>query len=265
MGSVEFLPLLPSTEENRSQNVGPPLHGKSEHPSLISKTRDDTSTYTEPSKIESRKPVVVTKPDGRPHDATAPIRGTRKSDLDVTIATERATSRQGQAADMASDDDYMAFLNKANKDADEAHARASETARGGGGTRAQLKTLDAGQTAPQGIVSVCKEAVYTSDADEPFVPVSLKYAGAGSLPDEEEFAKLIHHWDVAQAEITIMDPLDWDADGKYTAVLEAVRDASKGNDVRVYRVVRDKTRVEYWVVTRESERIVGAKALAIES
>lgn len=73
MGSVEILPLLPSTEENRSQNVGPPLHGKSEHPSLISKTRDDTSTYTEPSKIDSRKPVVVTKPDGRPHDATSAL------------------------------------------------------------------------------------------------------------------------------------------------------------------------------------------------
>ncbi|TQV91493.1 hypothetical protein V2A60_008864 [Cordyceps javanica] len=160
---------------------------------------------------------------------------------------------------MASDEDYMAFLNKANNDADEAHAnKASKQA-------APLKTLDAGQAAPQGIVAVCKEAVYTSDADEPFEPVSLKYAGDGTLPDKEEFAKLIHHWDMAKAEISIMDPPDWDAEGRYTAVLEAVRDAGKGGDVRVYRVVRDRTRVEYWVVTREGERIVGAKALAVES
>ncbi len=70
---------------------------------------------------------------------------------------------------------------------------------------------------------------------------------------------------MAKAEISIMDPLDWDSNGQYTNVIEAVRDASKGSDVRVYRVVRDKTRVEYWVVTREGERIVGAKALAVES
>ncbi|KAJ4153127.1 hypothetical protein LMH87_009631 [Akanthomyces muscarius] len=163
---------------------------------------------------------------------------------------------------MASDQDYMAFLDKANNDADEAHANAAKTQ---SGARAQLKALDAGQTAPKSIVDVCKEAVYTSDADEPFEQVSLKYKGANGLPDEEEFAKLINHWDVAKAEISIMDPLDWDSNGQYTNVIEAVRDASKGSDVRVYRVVRDKTRVEYWVVTREGERIVGAKALAVES
>ncbi|OAA71198.1 hypothetical protein ISF_01749 [Cordyceps fumosorosea ARSEF 2679] len=166
---------------------------------------------------------------------------------------------------MASDEDYMSFLNKANQDADEAHAKASGTARTQAGSRAKLKTLDAGQKAPQGIVKVCKEVVYTSDADEPFEPVSLKYTGDGGLPDEEEFAKLIEHWDVAGADISIMDPVDWDAQGEYGAVIEAVRDASRGNDVRVYRVVRDKTRVEYWVVTREGGRVVGVKALAIES
>lgn len=62
-----------------------------------------------------------------------------------------------------------------------------------------------------------------------------------------------------------MDPLDWDSNGQYTNVIEAVRKASKGNDVRVYKVVRDETRVEYWVITRDEDRIVGAKALAIES
>lgn len=62
-----------------------------------------------------------------------------------------------------------------------------------------------------------------------------------------------------------MDPADWDAQGQYTEVIGAVREASKGNDVRVYRVGRDTTRVEYWVVSRSEERIVGMKALAIES
>lgn len=62
-----------------------------------------------------------------------------------------------------------------------------------------------------------------------------------------------------------MDPLDWDSKGEYVKLLEAVREASRGNDVRVYRVVRDSSRVEYWLVTVEEGRIVGAKALGIES
>lgn len=81
----------------------------------------------------------------------------------------------------------------------------------------------------------------------------------------EEFAKLIHHPDASKAQITILDPLDWDSQGQNTKIIEAVREAGKGNDVRVYRVVRDKTRAEYWVVTRDGERIVGAKALGVES
>lgn len=62
-----------------------------------------------------------------------------------------------------------------------------------------------------------------------------------------------------------MDPMDWDSQGEYTKVIEAVREATKGNDVRVYRVTRDKTRVEYWVISREEGRIVGVKALGVES
>lgn len=44
-----------------------------------------------------------------------------------------------------------------------------------------------------------------------------------------------------------------------------MRAATKGNDVRVYTVTRDKTRVEYWVVSRAEGKIVGVKALAVES
>lgn len=62
-----------------------------------------------------------------------------------------------------------------------------------------------------------------------------------------------------------MDPAEWDARGRYAQVVEAVRQASKGNDVRVYRVARDSTRAEYWVVSRAGGSIVGMKALAIES
>lgn len=80
-----------------------------------------------------------------------------------------------------------------------------------------------------------------------------------------EFAKLINHWDADNADISIMDPTDWDERGQYAKVIDAVREASRGNDVRVYRVVRDHTRVEYWIVSRDEDRIVGAKALGVES
>jgi hypothetical protein len=35
--------------------------------------------------------------------------------------------------------------------------------------------------------------------------------------------------------------------------------------VRVYQIVRDATRVEYWVVSHADGRLIGAKALAVES
>lgn len=85
----------------------------------------------------------------------------------------------------------------------------------------------------------------------------------------EEIAKLVDHWDPTSAEVEILDPTDWDTNGQYKDIIDAVTKAGKGNDVRVYRIVKDKSRVEYFVVTRlgdgKSARLVGVKALAIES
>lgn len=63
----------------------------------------------------------------------------------------------------------------------------------------------------------------------------------------------------------IGDPADWDRKGQYSNLVDAVRQASKGNDVRVYTVTRDKTRVEYWVISNAEGKLVGVKALAVES
>ena len=65
----------------------------------------------------------------------------------------------------------------------------------------------------------------------------------------EQFAKLIQHWSPSSADIEILDPADWDRQGQYGELVDAVGEASKGNDVRVYKVGRDGTRAEYWVVT----------------
>ncbi|KAG6036070.1 hypothetical protein E4U41_005771 [Claviceps citrina] len=170
---------------------------------------------------------------------------------------------------MASDEDYMCFLDKANQDLSDGRALATqqqqqqeEEAQSRG--KAVFKTVDEGTQAPRVVREACRDAVFVTDADEPFHEVSLTWDGNG-LPDEAEFAKLIHHWDADSAEITIMDPVDWDRQGQYSKLVEAVREATKGNDVRVYRIVRDETRCEYWLVSRGEGVLVGAKALGVES
>ncbi|KAF3069148.1 hypothetical protein CFAM422_007141 [Trichoderma lentiforme] len=180
--------------------------------------------------------------------------------------TQRRTLSNTASRKMASDEDYMAFLNKANQDADEGRA-AAQSSRGGAGQQRTFKTADEGSELPKSIAEVIRDAFYVSEADEPFKGVSLKWKGEGGLPDEVEFAKLINHWDAENAQIDIMDPVDWDSQGEYGNVIDAVREATKGNDVRVYRVARDLTRAEYFVISRDDEggRIVGVKALGIES
>lgn len=82
----------------------------------------------------------------------------------------------------------------------------------------------------------------------------------------ESFADLIGSPD--GREIEIWDISQWDERGEYKAIVDAIRDATSGGDVRVYRVPRGATRVEYWVVgveDGEEGRLVGAKALSIES
>lgn len=159
----------------------------------------------------------------------------------------------------------MAFLDKANQDPNEGYARpASE------GAKKELKTTDAGVQVPAVLTEATKDAFYVSDADEPFVPVCLQWDENGKgLPDEVEFGTLIGHPDPSSAGIELQDPADWDPKGEYNELLEAVRKAGKGNDVKVYRVPRDGTRTEFWMVTTEGKgkgaKLVGVKALAVES
>ncbi|KAI1769671.1 hypothetical protein GGR53DRAFT_473520 [Hypoxylon sp. FL1150] len=168
------------------------------------------------------------------------------------------------ALEMASDEDYMAFLDKANKDPSEGYAKPQSSG------KQDFKTTDSGAQIPASIQEAIKNSFYVSDADEPFVPVYLAWDESGKgLPDEEEFATLIRHPNPSDAEIEILDPADWDSQGQYNAIIDAVRKAGKGNDVRVYRVSKGGVKVEYWVVTTEGKgakaKLVGAKALAVES
>ncbi|QSZ33295.1 hypothetical protein DSL72_002883 [Monilinia vaccinii-corymbosi] len=166
----------------------------------------------------------------------------------------------GTADKMASDDDYMAFLDKANEDLGAGTLNAA-----GGGEKVEFKTVDDGVDVPGVLVRATRDAWYVSDADEPFVVVALKHEGG--LPDEETFARLIAHPDPAGAagDIQILDVGEWDPHGQYQDLVSAVREAGRGEDVRVYRVPGEGSRVEYWMVGVEGGRLVGVKALGVES
>jgi hypothetical protein len=89
---------------------------------------------------------------------------------------------------MASDEDYMNFLDKANKDPSEGVAKSQQQ----GLAKAQFKTTDKGVEIPAALKEVTQDAFYTSDADEPFVPVALNWDEAGKgLPDEGEFTSTV--------------------------------------------------------------------------
>ncbi|KAL2265524.1 hypothetical protein VTJ83DRAFT_6624 [Remersonia thermophila] len=176
-------------------------------------------------------------------------------------------------ATSTSDQDYLAFLTKANEPLTSTSSTSvSAAAEGAVGNKKSFRTTQEGVEVPKLLARVCEkpDAVYVSDADEPFEAVALAWDETGKgLPDEVEFAQLIEHWDPEHAEVEILDPADWDAHGQYNVIVDAVREAGEGNDVRVYRVVRDRVRVEYFVVTTEGKgkgaKLVGVKALAVES
>jgi hypothetical protein len=85
---------------------------------------------------------------------------------------------------MASDEDYIAFLEKANQDPG-AGVKSAGAGAGAKGRGVQLKTVDHGVEVPHElkIPTEKEEWVYISDADEPFVPVALKIE-EDELPDE---------------------------------------------------------------------------------
>jgi hypothetical protein len=86
---------------------------------------------------------------------------------------------------MATDDEYMAFLEKANRDPNEGFA----SVQGSGSNSKEFKHMDEDATIPEPIQKVMRGGqqalVYTSDADEPFLPVVLAWHESGNtLPDE---------------------------------------------------------------------------------
>lgn len=149
-----------------------------------------------------------------------------------------------------SDDAYSSFLEQANQDT--------------GASKASTKSKSAATKAVDTDVPVTLQEVdqyYTSESDEPFEPVSLKWSGK-NMPSENEFGELIEH----DSEVSTLTTKDFDPHGEYQKVIKAVEQSGDGM-ARIYRVEHDRTRIEYYVVgfDKEGGRVVGLKAKAVES
>merc|ERR1712093_521885 len=141
-------------------------------------------------------------------------KGSGNSVVTPVLGTSTTTSTSTTTpAKMATDEDYMSFLDKANKDPSEGTAKTQGSANGNG--KMEFKATEKGVKVPEVIEEVLGkgEAFYTSDADEPFVGVALKLEGKG-LPDEATFAKLINHPKPKEADVQIMDVGEWDTQGQ---------------------------------------------------
>ncbi|KAL8935531.1 MAG: hypothetical protein Q9211_004651 [Gyalolechia sp. 1 TL-2023] len=151
---------------------------------------------------------------------------------------------------MSSDDAYSSFLDQANQDTSASKATANNKT-------ARTKAVDT--EIPVGLQNV--DQYYTSEADEPFEPVSLRWDG-NNMPSEDELADLVGH----DSEVSTMSTKEFDPRGLYKDVLQTVEKAGDGQS-RIFRIGYGKTRVEYYVIglDREKGRVVGLKAKAIES
>ncbi|KAK4655983.1 hypothetical protein QC762_307260 [Podospora pseudocomata] len=160
------------------------------------------------------------------------------------------------AAVKMSDEDYLAFLNKANASSSTTTQAASSS------DKQHFKLVDPGVEVPEKLKQAVEGKVYTaasSEAESPCEVVALRLEGDGGLPDEEEFARMIGHTDPKGAKVEIKDPVDWDPEGGNNEVLEAVREVGKGGDVRVYEVGGDErgVRVCYFLVTAVGGKVLG--------
>ncbi|KAL8947799.1 MAG: hypothetical protein Q9222_005956 [Ikaeria aurantiellina] len=151
---------------------------------------------------------------------------------------------------MSSDDAYSSFLEQANQDTGGSNVTTQDNT-------SSTKAVDS--EIPPALLKI--EQYYTSEADEPFEPVSLQWEGS-NIPSENEFADLIGH----DSEVSTMSTKEFDPHGQYKDVLQTVEKAGDGKS-RIFRVGHGKTRAEYYIVglDKDTSKVVGMKAKAVES
>ncbi|KAE8336421.1 hypothetical protein BDV24DRAFT_141721 [Aspergillus arachidicola] len=186
------------------------------------------------------------------------------------ITVSQPTPLQPTISRTMSDDAYMNFLNKANADLDAARAQQAQDS-----PTVRTETVETGVSVPAPLTSV--DAYYTSETDEPFEPVALRWDGAsrGIFPDPSHLSNLISPNADLSSSITTLTPSSFDPRNQYSSALRAVRAAaaeSSGGDesavaVNVYRVEVGSSRIEYYILAMDAKKslVVGLRTKAVET
>ncbi|MCJ1443672.1 MAG: hypothetical protein MMC23_004172 [Stictis urceolatum] len=150
---------------------------------------------------------------------------------------------------MSDDASYSSFLDKANQDTSTPHSSSTS----------KPQPLEATDVSASSIPAPLKslDATYTSDADEPFEPVSLSFSGKSLT--KRAFKELVGH----DKEVEEMSVEEWDPRGGYKEVVGKVKEVVR--EVKVFRAETEGARVEYWVVGLAEGRVLGVRARAVES
>ena len=158
---------------------------------------------------------------------------------------------------MADDDSYADFLDKANQDTGGAQTTQKSAGKGG---RMKTSAVDDQHTVPAALKSI--DAIYVSDSDEEFEPVSLKFGGKSV--DEKSVPQLLDL--PGDAEIEEMETKEWDPRGQYRDVVQKVESVTEGG-VKVFRAPIGGTRVLYCVLglAKGGGRVLGVRTVAVES
>jgi len=121
---------------------------------------------------------VTGNPAALPHVVdTRATKGRRHSSRDT---------RDGEDGNMATDEDYMDFLDKANRDPGEGYPPGAQST--SAEKQMRFRATEEGVRVPAVLRGAVEEGVlYVSESDEPFVEVALAYGGE-SLPDEGELS-----------------------------------------------------------------------------
>ena len=88
-----------------------------------------------------------------------------------------------------SDSNYLSFLEKASADHSAGQTQTQTQTQSQSQSQSVTRTLDTDAQVPASLRSI--DAFYTSDTDEPFEPVVLRWEGGGVLPDSGIFPC---HW-----------------------------------------------------------------------
>ncbi|KAI9653203.1 MAG: hypothetical protein M1831_006161 [Alyxoria varia] len=150
--------------------------------------------------------------------------------------------------------DYGAFLDKAAADKDAGTSSSQQ--------KASAQSADTLTTASVPCALHGVKATYTSDADEPFEPVSIAHSSGKDLTAED----VAGFAGVSKSSVQHLKKgwSEFDPQGSYGEVREAVKKAA-GGEPSVWKVEKGGARCEYWVLGFVEGKVVGFRAKAVES